>query len=93
MSSGLSCAVGFKNGTDGSLAVAVNALILIQDTGIVNNNVVVQIYIAIAVMDAFTGCGVIGKDRNVAIVEGGVIHNPQSLVSRHQRKIKLANFI
>jgi 3-deoxy-7-phosphoheptulonate synthase len=26
MSSGLSCAVGFKNGTDGSLAVAVNAL-------------------------------------------------------------------
>jgi len=26
MSSGLSCAVGFKNGTDGSLAVAINAL-------------------------------------------------------------------
>ena len=26
MSSGLSCAVGFKNGTDGSLAVAVNAM-------------------------------------------------------------------
>ncbi len=30
MSSGLSCAVGFKNGTDGSLDVAVNALLSVQ---------------------------------------------------------------
>ena len=30
MSSGLSCAVGFKNGTDGSLSVAINALLSVS---------------------------------------------------------------
>jgi 3-deoxy-7-phosphoheptulonate synthase len=30
MSSGLSCAVGFKNGTDGNLAVAINALLSVS---------------------------------------------------------------
>ena len=31
MSSGLSCAVGFKNGTDGNLAVAINALLSVSN--------------------------------------------------------------
>ena len=35
-------------------AVAVNTLILIQDAGIVGNDVVVQLHIAIPVMDTFT---------------------------------------